>query len=628
MEEKIRNIRGKQRLAEIFILSLIFFTVALGYFYKERTETPRSKHFNLIAREIPIVVENNPDNFVKDPITNPQTMYQVKHIWTQKLLLNKLLYLFGDFHTARRYLLFVLVFLTCWTTFILYKYITNHTIISILASLASIVGYIYGVDECYGFQGIDTTIARYNFGIFAPLLLLFFLKKYNSHKWLLLLFFILGVGVNFHPPVAINITIVFILFLLVIEGLKKNITWIVTYAVLFIIGALPFILDYGMAAMTRGTVESHISASEFYESGIYLLTTQFLIEPFSFMFEELIFPPFISLVALSIAFFIFIKDISPKNRSSEKPNITFLLGVVALISYFLLFLNLFLFGWLIPHLVGPHAFSLYRVHRVFFLLTEALLTIFIVAIWRDVTQSLFKRVAIIAILLINLALGFNWLCFITELSPFLGNNILMRGTTSKIIQIIFFILVALFLLLSILSKTTNRKFIFIASLIIIITIPNFVLCGGYHSRILGTIRADQPTETYQKEFGLLKDLIRWAKQKTEKTSLFMFSSKSPNDSSYFKVRAIRSTTSTNTKSEALHYLPLRQRKSFLRKLEYINRVMNSKDMNNILKLINEIEVDYIVFSRNRHLEFNFHQFIPVFENGLYVVYSLSSIKKT
>ena len=625
-QEKITFVPKRRKIFEALVVGLVFLGLASAYFYHERTEKWTSTDFNSIAREIPVVVKKYPDNFAKDTITNQNTMSNIRYIWTQEMILEKVYDLFGDFHTARRYMLFVLVFLTSCTTFILYKAITGHAVISLLATIVSIVGYVYGVDEFYGFQGVRCAIARYNFGIFAPLLLLLFLRKYKEPRWLLLLFFLIGVGVNFHPPVAINMAIVFTISLLIINGFKKNLSWVVAYMTVLIVGALPFVLDFGSAVMTRGTVEAPMLPSEFYGSGYYLLTNTFLFDTFGMMFNELLFPPFISFLAIALVFTIWKKSASPQVLTI-KNDIIYLLVVATVVSYILLFLNLFLFGWLIPHIIGPNAFSLHRVHRVFFLLTETLLTVFVFAIWTDSSQSLFKRASISGILLINLALGFNWLQFVSALARKIF-HVSVENVAIVLISVRSFFLIAILLFVFLVFKEHRRnwKHTWAILLIILISIPNVFFCGSYHVAKAFNLRPVGPAlEKRQNEIDSLKKLAKWARSETENTSLFMFITGKESDAYYFKTRAIRSTVPT--RYEGLHYLSLRQRKTFEREYEDINNVMNSGSMDDIFLIADKMKVDYIVLSRERSGMFNNgYSNSPIFENHSFIVYPSKSHK--
>ena len=76
--------------------------------------------------------------------------------------------------------------------------------------------------------------------------------------------------------------------------------------VLFFVGALPFVLDFGEVLFARGTVESgRITPEEFYGEGLNNFSTGLLFMPFQMMLDEFIFPAFVSLGSIAIAFFCF-----------------------------------------------------------------------------------------------------------------------------------------------------------------------------------------------------------------------------------------------------------------------------------------------------------------------------------
>ena len=68
----------------------------------------------------------------------------------------------------------------------------------------------------------------------------------------------------------------------------------------------PFVLDFGAVLFARGTVESgRITPEEFYDEGLNNFSTGLLFMPFQMMLDEFIFPAFVSLGSIAIAFFCF-----------------------------------------------------------------------------------------------------------------------------------------------------------------------------------------------------------------------------------------------------------------------------------------------------------------------------------
>jgi hypothetical protein len=602
-----------------------FIILAFIYFCKESPEGSSSADFNSIAREIPVVVKKYPDNFSDDAITNKDAMSGVRYIWTQKIILEKGYDLTNDFYQYRRIMLAILVFLTSCTTYILFKYLTKNSIASAVATVATVIGYVYGIDEMYGFDGVWCAVSRYNLGIFAPLLLLYFIKYYKFPSRLLLFFLLVGMGVNLHPPVAINMAIIFAVAFLITNGIKE-IKWVFYFIIMVLAGSSPFIYDFGDAAFSRGTVEASMSAAEFYGTKSHLLTNDFLIEPFNILLQTILFPPIISFLSLIGAFYLHNNwNKSNPNPASEN-SATRVLVILVLTSYFLLLINIILFGWVIPHVIGPNAFSLHRVHRVFYLVAGTLLVTYLITLWSDKSYSRNFRALIIGVIIINLSLGFNWLQRVDSFAKMILHVPLDYLNIVKLTIQISFLLSVLysFYRLCIYRKSVmqGRQIII---LIIIVTIPNFCLSGGYKfAKAIGYGPLKQRLDKRQMLHISRQQLSQWALKETRNDDLFIFMSDEDSCSYYFKTRAIRSTYPTRT--EILHYMPVRRRAKYINMYESYKNELIIQIRNGDASLCKQLAIDYVVCPRSDK-EYDLASALgkAIYKNGHYAVYSLRNL---
>jgi hypothetical protein len=194
-----------------------------------------------------------------------------------------------------------------------------------------------------------------------------------------------------------------------------------------------------------------------------------------------------------------------------------------------------------------------------------------------------------------------------------------------IIQASFLVVVAIFLLSMLLVQKKHVKWALTICLFITITIPNFSLCGGYQfAKLLGINPVGEILERRQNDLNALKDLVKWAKSETTKTSLFTFLTGNESDCYYFKVKAERSTM--HTKNEVIHLAPLRKRKALIQQLKEIENARKSRNIKKILKIAQKFKVDYfVVRSKGSDNIFISLTNIPVFKNNSFIVYSVSEI---
>lgn len=595
---------------EYFIILLLFLSLAAGYYIRE-SQGFIVERINTSTRDLLIVGKENPDLFKNDPVfCNIST---IKYIPSQLFLLTKLKNWAGDLVEARKILLVILVFFTSWTTFLLYYKLTSNLTISALAVVASIVGVIRAPDEWFGFMGIDATSARYNLGIFAPLLLLFYLKNFHSMKMLSLLFLLLGLGVNLHPPQAITFAMVCILTFMIIQKFEvRYIKQIFIWIIFFIIGALPFIIYFGDKLFGRPGLPSggRMAVGEFYNSGVYLYTNTWLSAPLKLLVRYFYFIPYITMGCMMIMYFWVSKDnknISNVNSKNEDK----ILLTVAITSFCLIIFNLLFFGAILPRIIGPHSLSLHRVDRLLILILELFVVKLCVSLWRS-KYSRILRVVLIACILVALAGGFSGMR-----TFYYGCRMLNINWDHSVMQICFAIFLSLCMLLVMLKQKAQRHIIIL--FLLLITAPHIIrtadgLVKTYN--LLLNRKATTNTNLERFHFGpSFKNVALWARDNTKPGSIFMLSNQYINIQ--FKSIALRPTTVSRYERD---YVKLRERPEFLRKVEEIEKVFKSKDPEKIIELAKKHKVDYIVIMQYPKYDFGRKN---VYKDRYFEVFSVS-----
>ncbi len=187
------------------------------------------------------------------------------YIPLHKILLKILWYNPDKYRSTYRLWLSTVVFLTSLSLFAWFRYLSKSIFLSSILTVACIVGYFenYWMFVRCGFKDINIS-ARNNFGIFIPIYLLFFSKWINNDKKILLFFFLLGIGVNLYPAIAIGSCFVFILSFLIFKKFSKN-SLIIAFigGILFLIGALPFIIQANF--LLQEYEKAHLMSKQYYE---------------------------------------------------------------------------------------------------------------------------------------------------------------------------------------------------------------------------------------------------------------------------------------------------------------------------------------------------------------------------
>lgn len=194
------------------------------------------------------------EHFLNDPIlSNPFFSYMPSHLMLVKILLK----ITGSYLFTLKIILFLQVFFTLITSYILMKnFFTRLSSIQItlISFLIAIPFVMLPYGECVGFSGIGTAFPRSTFAIFTPLLLLYYYKNQsikllgrNIHN-IIVLGFILGFLGNIHPPSAVSIFAVLLMHWAIFRAkIFRDLKVILSAFIVFLVAsttfAFPFLLE-------------------------------------------------------------------------------------------------------------------------------------------------------------------------------------------------------------------------------------------------------------------------------------------------------------------------------------------------------------------------------------------------
>lgn len=191
------------------------------------------------------------ENYINDPIlSNPSFYYPPLHLMIIRILLKAT----DSYVFTLKIILFFQVFLSLITNYILIHSLFGRLsflkIIS-LSYLITIPFVMLPYGEFVGFKGIWSALARSSFGIFVPLLFLFYYKNQpiNIHNRnvsnIIALCFFLGVLVNLHPPLGINMFVVFLLHWSFFRAKKnKDLQLMLLATIIFLATSASFVFPY------------------------------------------------------------------------------------------------------------------------------------------------------------------------------------------------------------------------------------------------------------------------------------------------------------------------------------------------------------------------------------------------
>lgn len=282
-------------------------------------------------------------NFQNDDFYKYQPYsYIPAHKWLLSLLWSNPVYA-----SARYYTWFCLVIIfTLFAYFLLFRFFSKHFWISAAMAVGVIVGVFsnYWAFSYTGLSDFDSLIARTNFNVLIPLLLLFFAWSLKKKQLVFWFFLTLGLCVNLYPAIAINSAFAFyIVFFLMVRGARKPV-YLVGVLALFMIGAAPFVYMSMREMSQLSAVQiadpmfqsllektKALSVSESVENS--LGTARGLVENF------ILYPPFLILFS-----FLLLARRKYQNCESADRNIP-----AAMTALFIATVILMLIGWAMQH---------------------------------------------------------------------------------------------------------------------------------------------------------------------------------------------------------------------------------------------------------------------------------------
>ncbi len=313
------------------------------------------------------------DHFSVDPIlSNSSFTYIPSHI----IILKALVKVTDSYLFSLKLILFFQVFLTLLTNYILFYWLFKKLSFLQVISLSFLITMTFVMlpfGDCVGFAGIDTAFPRSTFGIFTPLILLFYFfdRPINLFKKsvpnIIVLSFAAGLLVNIHAQSGIYMFTVLLIHWTIFRAKKlKNLQVILLALIIFLVTSASFLIPF----ILRNISSIHGFLTNEY---VEYFWNQAVLRRQMLWLLKLTFIP--SCVTFLIVTFIFTKNVN-KNLGSKA--VFSFLKTLFITAYIVDIIGALLFGYIFigneDLLVRPFI----RTERLVFYLVELLVVFFIV----------------------------------------------------------------------------------------------------------------------------------------------------------------------------------------------------------------------------------------------------------
>lgn len=177
----------------------------------------------------------------------------------------------GNLNAGYKFFVFPLNFIYLIGAYLLFKEIINKKWLPvILAVVSSMPLSVPIAGEYFGIGPIQMITARTVFTAFFPFVALMFYKWIDMPPRLFIVFFIIGLLSNIHPPSGLFLTEIFILVLLFYKPFNlKNIAYVCGYGVVMLAGAIYFVIAQLKTADIVNVPQG--SLNEIFKTGISYL---------------------------------------------------------------------------------------------------------------------------------------------------------------------------------------------------------------------------------------------------------------------------------------------------------------------------------------------------------------------
>ncbi len=220
---------------------LVFITIASFFYLKESIGIPRFIA-HTANESILVIPDLFPEYFMDDAVWSKGSP---EYIPSHKALLRYLWQSPEHFMIKYKRVMFLLIFFTAISTFILFYNISGESVLSVLMVCAVLFGNIHDslLEVDIGFTGVNQVLARYSAGIFIPLFILWFVKQFKKNS-LYFCFFGMGLFTLFHPTMYNSASFL----LLCIFIISNKFTWFsikkaLGFGICHLAGMVPFIVS-------------------------------------------------------------------------------------------------------------------------------------------------------------------------------------------------------------------------------------------------------------------------------------------------------------------------------------------------------------------------------------------------
>ena len=545
-----------------------------------------------------------PDNFKNDPTWSNPPPYTPVH----ELVLTFLWSNPGTFITKYKIVLFCIILFTGYFIFLLFYKISEEFFLSlgmtVCLLLCNIRDALFEVDT--GFSGITNVMARFEGGVFLPLIVLGYLKWFKS-KNLPIIFFFVGILTAVYPAMYNTTCLLFIIYFIYKQckcNVKKSLkTTVVSCLLAFILGCMPlvfFTLKQNISHRLRFSIEGGIGPFE---------------DPWSAVFNHIIFPPLVALIGLLLVL-VFLKN---KNQNQEikdenYTNVTSLIFIGYAISTLLLpIISWFVHRW--PVFLTLAMGTL--ITKMFFVIYLLIFLGILLGLKELKKGKLFSRkqeVLIYLLVFFGLISGFHNFDFLSfqkigaPVSDKLCSSLNIAYKIGYATLVYFSVLYVAYRW----KKNFQKLKIGVIIIIYIVAIPNFLL-------MIANLRPPMInkynlfwTHTIKSE-ALYRDMIKYVKNNIPVESKILVDPDCNNIT--FKALSQRSTTATIKDFE---FVSRREDKEKLtNEIQNVKIAMQS-NKDDLIKFAKELKADYIVLKRDI-VPFYLDVYETIFENKDYKI---------
>ena len=239
-KKKFLKFGGLHEGLKFFIVLILAIILSWLYILKSGSNDFLIKERGSSNEPILVYGEIYPDNFRGDDVLKYKP---IPYTYSHKALMKYLWKSPNQVEEKYKAWLFLLVTIQIVAFYLFFFYISSAFITSLALSIATVIGYFehWWFFSFIGVTGYDSLVGRANFTALIPLYLLLYLRTLKFTYGPAVFFFLLGVGVNIYPSIAILSAPIFYLTLIAQKKNDLTIVRCLIPVVFFLAASAPFI---------------------------------------------------------------------------------------------------------------------------------------------------------------------------------------------------------------------------------------------------------------------------------------------------------------------------------------------------------------------------------------------------